>query len=351
MSSVVLGAGAACAASSMYNLGVALQAIEARVVPADRGLRPSLIARLARRPRWLAGTALGVLGWPLQAAALLLAPLTLVQPALAFGLVLLLVLGARTLHERVGARDVLAVAAIIAGVAWLAAVAPDASSHHVGGLPLAGALVALAAVALAPYALRRRRVDGVVAAVSAGAAFAASGLTTKFVADAVDAHHWLGAAAWTLATGLCSGLALLSEMTALQRRPATQVAPLVFVVQVAIPVLAAPLLTGESWAHAPLGAVGIVVGLAVVIGGAVVLTTARAVRALVGEEASSPDSGTAVSPSARSEATAASTRAFGPLAVKTTMSPADGRAGSGREASNVQRPATGEASTLRPSRY
>ena len=123
--------------------------------PAAHGLRPSLIGDW-RRPRWLAGTALGVVGWPLQAAALLLAPLTVVQPALAFGLVLLLVLGARTLHEPVGARDVLAVGAIIAGVAFLAVVAPPTSSHHVGGWPLALVLGGRAAVALAPYALRGR---------------------------------------------------------------------------------------------------------------------------------------------------------------------------------------------------
>jgi drug/metabolite transporter (DMT)-like permease len=322
------------------------------VVPADRGLRLSLVARLARRPRWLAGTALGLFGWPLQAAALLLAPLTVVQPALAFGLVLLLVLGARTLHERVGARDVLAVVAIVAGVAGLAAVAPAASSHHAGGWPLAIALAALAAIALAPYALRRRRgVHGVAAAVCAGAAFAWSGLSTKFVADAAGAHHWVGAVAWTLATGLSSGLALLSEMTALQRRPATQVAPLVFAVQVAIPVLAAPALTGESWAHAPLGPAAIVAGLAVVIGGAAVLCTAPAVRALVDADASSAESGTASRPSAPSAAMDASTWPAEPSSVTTMMSPAAGRAGSERDASKLTRPATGNASTLRPSRY
>jgi drug/metabolite transporter (DMT)-like permease len=307
MSSVVLGAGAACAASCMYNLGVALQAVEARVMAPDRGLRPSLVARLARRPRWLAGTALGLLGWPLQAAALLLAPLTVVQPALAFGLALLLVLGARTLHERVGARDILAVAAIVVGVGGLAAAAPHASSHHVGGWRLAAALIALAAVALAPYAVRARA-GGIAAAISAGVAFAWSGLSTKFVADALSAHQWLVALAWTLATGLSSGLALLSEMSALQRRPATHVAPLVFVVQVAIPVLAAPLLTGESWAHAPLGPAGILVGLAVVIGGAVVLTSAGAVRSLVDAEPSSDDSATARSPSSPSATAAATVR-------------------------------------------
>jgi drug/metabolite transporter (DMT)-like permease len=350
MSSVVIGAAAACAASCLYNLGVALQALEARVAPAERGLRPSLVVGLARRPRWLAGTALGLVGWPLQAAALVLAPLTVVQPALAFGLGLLLVLGARTLHERVGARDVLAVAAIVAGVAWLAAVGPDASSHHVGGWPLAGALAALAAVALAPYALRGR-VGGIAMAMSAGAAFAWSGLSTKFVADALNAHQWLPAVAWTLATGLSSGLAVLSEMSALQHRQATHVAPLVFVVQVAIPVLAAPLLTGESWAHAPLGPAGILVGLAVVVGGAIVLTTAPAVRSLVDAEASSAGSDTARSPSPPSEATALSPGPVAPPAVTTTMSPGDGAAGSGCDPSTLNRPATGDASTLRPSRY
>jgi drug/metabolite transporter (DMT)-like permease len=303
------------------------------------------------RPRWLAGTGLGLLGWPLQAAALLLAPLAVVQPALAFGLVLLLVLGVRTLHERVGVRDAAAVAAIVVGVGGLAAVAPESSAHHVGELRLAAALVALAAAALVPYALRARRgVGGIAAAISAGTAFAWSGLTTKFVADALTAHHWLAAGAWTLATGLASGLALLSEMSALQRRPATHVAPLVFVIQVAIPVLTAPVLAGESWAHAPLGPAGILAGLGIVIGGAVVLTSARAVRSLV-DEVSNAESGTARRPPAPTDADAASAWPSEPSAVTTTMSPGSGRAGRERDASNVTRPATGEASTLRPSRY
>jgi drug/metabolite transporter (DMT)-like permease len=351
MSSVVVGALAACAASSMYNLGVALQALEARVVPAAHSLRPSLVGRLLRRPRWLAGTALGLLGWPLQAAALLLAPLTVVQPALAFGLALLLVLGARTLHERIGARDVLAVAAIIGGVAFLAAVAPPASSHHVGGWPLAGALAGLAALALAPYALRGRHgVGGIAAALSAGAAFAWSGLSTKFVADALSAHQWLAALAWTAATGLSSGLALLSEMSALQRRPATQVAPFVFVVQVVIPVLAAPVLTGESWARAPLGAAGVLAGLAIVIGGAVALTAARPVRALVDAEPMSADNGTAPSPAERSEPAVASTGPTAPSQVTTTTSP-DAAPRTGPGAVTLIAPRTGDASSVRASRY
>jgi hypothetical protein len=350
MSSVALGAGAACAASSLYNVGVALQAIEARRVPADHGLRASLIARLLRRPRWLAGTALGLLGWPLQAGALLLAPLTVVQPGLAFGLILLLALGARMLHERVTARDVSAVIAIVAGVAGLAAVAPAASSHHAAAATLALALAVLGALALAPYALRRRHdIGGVAAALSAGAAFAWGGVSTKLVADAVSADRWTLAVVWTLATGLSSALALLGEMTALQRRPATQVAPLVFVVQVAIPVLAAPLVASESWSHAPLGAGGILAGLVVVLAGAVVLTSAPAVRSLV-EEPSSVESDTDLRPVSR-DAMVETVSAAEPAAVTTTMSPRDGRPDGEPSASAVMRPATGEASSVRASRY
>ena len=50
-------------------MGLALQALDAREAPAEESLRPALLLRLVRRPRWLAGTGLsGLLGWPLQAA-------------------------------------------------------------------------------------------------------------------------------------------------------------------------------------------------------------------------------------------------------------------------------------------
>ena len=41
-----------------------------------------LIGFLLKRPRWVAGTVLGILGWPLQLLALSFAPLVIVQPAL-----------------------------------------------------------------------------------------------------------------------------------------------------------------------------------------------------------------------------------------------------------------------------
>jgi drug/metabolite transporter (DMT)-like permease len=286
VSSLPLGVAAAFAASALYNLGVALQAIEARSTAPERAMQLSLIATLLRRPRWLAGTLLGVAGWPLQAAALMLAPLTVVQPALAFGLTLLLVLGARTLHERVGPREVGAVAAIVAGVALLAVAAPGTDSPHATAGQTAVVLGLIALASLAPFlAAVRLPIGAIPAALAAGAAFAWSGLSTKYVADAAGRHAWLAALAWAAATGLASGLALIAEMTALQKRRATHVAPLVFVVQVVVPVLVAPLLVGEQWLQSASSAIGVYAGLAAVVAGAVILVRSPTVTAFVGAEA------------------------------------------------------------------
>src|SRR5262249_8550955 len=77
------------------------------------------------------------------------------------------------------------------------------------------------------------------------------------------------------------GLALLSEMSALQRRPATQVAPVMFAVQVLVPVLLAPLIFGESWTDTPLGGAVLVGFMAIAIAGTSLLAGSRAVGAVI----------------------------------------------------------------------
>src|SRR5204863_2953474 len=74
---------------------------------------------------------------------------------------------------------------------------------------------------------------------------------------------------------------LISEMSALQRRPATRVAPVVFVVQITVPVMLAPLITGESWTSTPLGGAALVGFLALVAAGAAALGRTAAVSGLV----------------------------------------------------------------------
>jgi hypothetical protein len=276
---LALGLAAACGASILFDAAVALQALEARAVSSSYSMRPTLLARLLERPRWLAATGLAILGFPFQVLALSLAPLSVVQPALAVGLLLLLALGVRVLGETVGARELLATLAIIAGVAGASLVAPDQSSEHAGALGLALVLVPLGALSAAPFALRRCPPWSMV--LGAGCAYAWTSLGAKVLADQLAAGALLVALAWLSAIGIAALLGLLAEMSALQRRAAVAVAPTVFVVQVTVPVAVAPLIGGEAWASTPLGGAVLVASMLAVVGGAVALMRSPAVAGLI----------------------------------------------------------------------
>jgi hypothetical protein len=269
------GIALAAAAAACYDGAVALQAVEARAVT-ERAVGLGLLRSLLRRPRWLAATGLAIAGWPLQVAALALAPLTVVQPALALGLVVLLALGTRLLHEPVRPRDLAAVGAMAVGLALLAAYAPAAEHVHAGAATLAVVLGGLGLIALAPWAARDR-LPGAALVVAAGSAYAASGFTTALLADGLAAGVLAAILGWALASAVAAGAGQVDEMAALQRVGAARVAAGAFAIQTVVPVVGAPALAGEHWRHP----VPIVAGLALVTGAALVLGTASAVAGLV----------------------------------------------------------------------
>jgi drug/metabolite transporter (DMT)-like permease len=86
---------------------VVLQAGEDRRTPPSQSGRPSLLIGLAHRPRWLAGTGLMIVAWPLHVLALALAPITVVQPLLSSSQLVLLGMARVKLRERVGSREAL----------------------------------------------------------------------------------------------------------------------------------------------------------------------------------------------------------------------------------------------------
>lgn len=291
---VALGIAAAIGASALYNASIALQALEARGVAEEHSLRPSLLGRLVRNRRWLGATALGLAGWPLEIGALLLAPLTVVQPCLASGLILLLWLGAKRLGERPGRREWSAVAAIVLGVLGVALTAPERTTDHAGAGAVALALALVAVPIAAPYALRLRLSQrrsgvkagsagaiGTLAVISAGCGYAWTAIASKLLTDELAAGALLIAAAWLATAAASEGLALLSEMSALQSRPATHVAPVMFAVQVLVPVALAPLIFGESWGSTPLGGVALLASMAVAVRGTVLLAGSPAVGAVL----------------------------------------------------------------------
>lgn len=273
------GLALAIAAAACYETGYAFQALEARGVAARHALRSSLLGQLARNGRWVAATALSVLGWPLQVAALALAPLALVQPTLALGLLLLLLLGSRVLGETVGRRELGAVALVVTGIAAIALSAPGRGSMTIG----AGALIALAVLgvlAAAPYATRRREAAG-LAILSAGAADSLAALAAKLVAGALGDGRWASAVGLAAVAALAGVVATVSEMSALQRRPATRVGPIVLAIQIVVPVALGATVAGEAWSGTPGGGVLLVAGLAAVVAGATLLAASRAVAAVI----------------------------------------------------------------------
>jgi len=279
---LALGIVAAVAASLLYNTSIALQALEARAVADEHSLRPSLLGRLVRNRRWLGATAIGLAGWPLEIAALLLAPLTVVQPCIASGLILLLWLGATRLGERPGSREAVAVGAVILGVAGVALAAPERTTDHAGAGAIALALALVAIPIGTPYALRGRPAAfGTLAVVSAGCGYAWTAIASKLLTDELAAGTLVIGLAWLTTVAASEGLALLSEMSALQRRPATHVAPTMFAVQVLVPVLLAPLIFGESWSSTPLSGAVLIASIAVAVAGTVLLAGSRAVGAVI----------------------------------------------------------------------
>jgi drug/metabolite transporter (DMT)-like permease len=278
MGSTVIGATLACLASCLFNAAIAIQALEARKVAQRHGLRLSLLRRLISRPRWLGGTALGVIALPLQTVALLFAPLTVVQPCDAAGLLLLLYLGTRMLGERVGAREVGAVAAIVAGIVILTIASPHREVTQVSGADVLVPLLAVAAVALLPFAARTVvGPESLLVVFGAGAAFALTAFCLKLIADALDRGDWLPLL-FVLAVAAAGALAgTVCEQTALQRRAATQVAPIIFVIEMVVPIGLAVTVVGESWSGeaAPLA-----LALALVVAGVVALGRAPQVAGL-----------------------------------------------------------------------
>ncbi|MGD0384710.1 MAG: hypothetical protein ABSB73_01100 [Solirubrobacteraceae bacterium] len=300
MVSLLIGIALATGASTLYSLGIAVQALDARDTGHEHALRISLLAQLVTRARWVFGTGMTALGWPLQILALSYVPLVVVQPTLASGLLVLLLVGERMLGESPGRRELLAVAAIVAGVAGIAALAPGHNTHHVHGVAVVIVLALLGAAAFTPFVLQLAgRSIANATMIGAGLAFAWSGLVNQFVADAAYNGHWGTAISWAVGAAAAALVGLTCEMSALQRRPAILVAPVVFVVQTVVPIGLAPLVLHTSFIDSPLDGVPLLGCLLVLLAGAITIARSPALLALGGGRSAqlvSADSGSPISP-------------------------------------------------------
>ncbi len=274
---LVAGLILAIAGAASDNLGVVLQSSQARKLPPEMALSPSLLVRLAHMRVWLLGGALILVGFVAQTAALSQASLTVVQPAIVLGLVVLVIASARVLGQRPTNVQFAAIAALGGSVAGVAILSPQ---HET--IPGAGALALISAIAAAaagvPYIIHARTGRTVAPgalAVGAGAGYAGVALLTKAFSEALSAGHWSSAGMLGIGMLILGLGGFLLEESALSVGAPTDVAPLVLLLQVGAPVALDILVFGEGL---PLGGQGVafLACLAAAVVGGMTLARSRA---------------------------------------------------------------------------
>jgi hypothetical protein len=146
------GISLALLATTAYNVGL-IQEKRAlgRMATLDVRRVPYVIASLLTDPAWLAGFALMLVGLACQTIVLTFEPVSLVQPVLASGVALVLVLSRLVLRERLGAVEVRCVAAMAVCVVLLAASSGGTGTragHHANPGWMAAAAIPSAVIGL-----------------------------------------------------------------------------------------------------------------------------------------------------------------------------------------------------------
>lgn len=260
---VAIAVPAALGAAASFGLGAAVQHRQARLTPApartggNRAGLVRLLARLARQPLWLAGIALTVAGYGLQAAALAFGPLTLVAPIVAADLMFALPVAARWARRPLTARDWSGCLLTAGGIAVFLVTAPESSGRS--DAPPQDWLLAFGAVALICVAVtaagRRLRSRAATTAVAAGLVYGLTAAVTLSLTRLVRAEglwaalaHWQP---WALAGLGLAGLAL--TMGAFQAGMLGASLPVIDTVEPVSGVLIGTFVFGEHLAATPAG--------------------------------------------------------------------------------------------------
>ena len=242
-----VGVAAAVAASVLFALGSVMQHAVASGGGTSRGLN---LGRLVRSPTWLVGQGATVLGTGLQILALGLAPVSLVQPVLAAGLVVALGIRAVRDHGVPSASDLLGAACTFAGLAvFLIAARPRPGAPDRLPGPTTVLVAVLVAVLLVVLALRAGR-DKRGALACGSAAGVDIAIATVLIAAALKTleQHGLRHALTSSALWGAAIVALAAELACQQAFSRGELAwslPSLSVLDPLVAVAAARLLLGE----------------------------------------------------------------------------------------------------------
>jgi drug/metabolite transporter (DMT)-like permease len=282
-------------AALVFALGTVLLQKAGMAEPED-GSSAALLVRLARRPVWLAGIAASGIGFVLQAIALSIGRLAVVQPVLVSAVVFALPIGAKLTGQRVHRIDVVAAVMVTAAlVAFLTIANPSGGRDDapLGEWLITGGAIAVVVVPLVLIS-RRLRPSAKAAALgtAAGVLFALTAALTKAAADQVadgvlePFGHWhlyvlivVGYISMTL-----NQLALGTGVLAPAMATAVATDPIVSVI-------IGTTLLQESLHETPLGVVATVLSLLVALAAIAVLA-----RTQEGGAGAKPGSGAAAAP-------------------------------------------------------
>jgi hypothetical protein len=191
---------AVLAASLCYAVGAALQQHQASRTTTGRLVHPGLLLQVVRRPLWLAGFAVALVGEVLHVLALAWAPLAVVQPLGVATVLFALPVGAVVARVRPRLKDLAAATVTVAGLAALLAglhvpAAPPALDD--GNLALlvpvvGGGLALLVLLALRSSAAGRT----VMLGCGAGAAFGTTAALVRLVTHRIAADGAAGLVGW-----------------------------------------------------------------------------------------------------------------------------------------------------------
>jgi hypothetical protein len=211
--------------------------------------------------KWFAiGWATATFAWVFHVAAMAMAPLSVVQPVIAGGLVFLAVLAERMFGLKLGKRQWIGVACTAIGLTLLAVTLPLGGGPHSGfsvaamisfesSLLLVGTLLVMSHKFGVPH-----EHHGVALGVAAGILFGVSDVAIKALTHTVGASGAMGLLSpWMAATVISSVLAFYASAGGLQKGEAVPVITLTSAAANVTAISGGILVFGDPLAHTPVG--------------------------------------------------------------------------------------------------
>ena len=274
---LALGAAAAFAVSNVAQMDAVRRQPTGNRPASGTQVDPGLVMRAAREPLWLAGLVASIVGFGLEATALAVAPVVLVQPLIVAELPFALPLAAFLAGKRLGAREWSGIALVTAGLATVVATIHPDNTRISAGAPVWLVLFGAVGVAVAGLVALTGRATGVARtsalAAAAGATFGLLAVITKATTHEFSARG-LGALAtwepWALAVVGLAGMTLAQN--AYRAGPLAVSLPLLDIGEPLTGSVIAIAAFGESLGHfSPLALAAFVAGVACIGSGVALL--------------------------------------------------------------------------------